>query len=442
MPPSGQAIAPPGGKIVRPPDMTQQRQEQTMILQAPAKNSVPRRVVIAGSGHGGVEVAAALRQRGFEGAITVVGDEPYLPYQRPPLSKEFLKKPDDAGLPLKGESFYGGKDITLRLGVRAQRIDRSARELVLAGGERLPYDHLALATGARNRVPPVPGLDHASILELRGLADARRLNAKLADLRHVTVIGGGFIGLEVAALLRARDIAVDVIEATPTLMGRVLSKEMSAHFRFFHEGLGTRLHFDTLVRGVHRAKHGYEVALSSGETLQTSAILVAAGVVPNAEIAAEAGLAVDNGIVTDERLVTGDPAISAIGDCASYPNAFAGAMTRLESVQNAVDQAKHVAARLTGEDGPYRAVPWFWSNQGSQRLQIAGLANGHDDVVTRGAPDDGKFSHFLYRGEKLLAVESINSAGDHMLARRLLDKELPVPKAMAADLDTDLKSLL
>ncbi|BCH28715.1 oxidoreductase [Mesorhizobium sp. L-8-10] len=401
-----------------------------------------RRVVIAGSGHGGVELAAALRQRGFEGAVTIVGDEPFLPYQRPPLSKEFLKKPDDTGLPLKGEAFYAEKDIALRLGIRAESIDRANRELVLAGGERLAYDHLALATGARNRIPPIPGLEHRSMLELRTLADARGLNAKLGELRHVTVIGGGFIGLEVAALLRARDIAVDVIEATPRLMGRVLSRQMSAHFRFFHEGLGTRLHFETLVRGIQRSKHGHEVALSSGETLETSALLVAAGVVPNTELAAEAGLAVDNGIVTSDRLLTSDPAISAFGDCAIYPNAFTGGLARLESVQNAVDQGKHIAARLTGEDAPYRAAPWFWSNQGTQRLQIAGIATGDEEVVTRGDPGSGKFSLFLYRGEQLVAVESINSAADHMVARRLFDRGLSVPKVMAADLAADLKSLL
>lgn len=401
-----------------------------------------RRVVIVGSGHGGVELAAALRQRGFEGAVTIVGDEPFLPYQRPPLSKEFLKNPDDAGLPLKGEAFYADKDITRRLGTRAESIDRANRELVLAGGERLAYDHLALATGARNRIPPIPGLDHASMLELRTLADARRLNAKLGELRHVTVIGGGFIGLEVAALLRARDIAVDVIEATPRLMGRVLSKEMSAHFRFFHEGLGIRLHFETLVRGIHRSRHGHEVALSNGETLETDALLIAAGVLPNTELAAEAGLAVDNGIVTDDRLLTSDPAISAFGDCALYPNAFTGGLARLESVQNAVDQGKHIAARLTGEDAPYHAVPWFWSNQGTQRLQIAGIATGHEEVVTRGNPDSGKFSLFLYRGEQLVAVESINSAADHMVARRLFDRGLSVPKSVAGDIGTELKSLL
>lgn len=401
-----------------------------------------QRIVVVGSGHAGVELAAALRQHGHTDPITIVGDEPDLPYQRPPLSKEFLKSSADAGLPLKGEAFYAAKDITLRLGRHALAIDRERRELELAGGERLPYDHLVLATGARNRVPPIPGLDRAPTLELRTLADARVLHERLDSLRHVTIVGGGFVGLEVAALLRGRGIAVALVEATSRLMGRVLSARMSAHFRFHHEALGTRLHFETLVRGVHEAPRGCSVALSSGETLETDAVLVAAGVVPNTELAQRAGLAVDNGIVADARLLTSDPTISAIGDCVAYPNVHAGGMARLESVQNAVDQAKFVAARLCGEDGTYHATPWFWSNQGSQRLQIAGLGDDHDDAILRGDPLGDKFSIFLYRGERLLAVESVNAAADHMLARRLIGQGTAVPKALAADSSADLKALL
>ncbi len=404
--------------------------------------NLDQRIVIVGSGHAGVELAVALRQHGHAGPVTIVGDEADLPYQRPPLSKEFLKSSTDGGLPLKGETLYAAKDIALRLGRRATEIDRQNRELVLAGGDRLPYDHLALATGARNRIPPIPGLDRAPTLELRTLGDARLLHDRLATLRHVTIVGGGFIGLEVAALLRARDIAVDLVEATPRLMGRVLSARMSAHFRFHHEALGTRLHFEALVRGVHSASRGCAVALSSGETLETDAVLVAAGVTPNTELAERAGLAVDNGIVADARLLTSDPAISALGDCAAYPNVHAGGMARLESVQNAVDQAKFVAARLCGEEGSYHATPWFWSNQGSQRLQIAGLGDGHDDAVMRGDPLGEKFSIFLYRGDRLLAVESVNAAADHMVARRLIGQGTTVPKTIAADLSADLKALL
>lgn len=404
--------------------------------------SNPGNVVIVGSGHAGVELAASLRQHGFEGPVTIVGDEPDLPYQRPPLSKEFLKSASDTGLPLKGEAFFPANHITLRLGVRATRIDRRKHEVELDDGAKLSYDHLALATGARNRIPPIPGLDNQSILELRTLKDARQLNDRLASLRHVTVVGGGFIGLEVAGLLRARDIAVDVVEATPVLMGRVLSSPMSAWFRSFHEQLGTRLHFETLVQGMHHSGSATEVRLSNGQHLHTDAVLIAAGIVPNAELAAEAELAIGNGIVVDDRLVTSDAAISAMGDCAAYPNVYTGGMARLESVQNAVDQARCIAARLTGEDRPYDGFPWFWSNQGSARLQIAGLSNGHDGIVLRGDPDSGKFSMFLYRGDRLIAVESINSAADHMMARRLLAAGISVPKAVAADMAANLKELM
>ncbi|GLS30009.1 3-phenylpropionate/trans-cinnamate dioxygenase ferredoxin reductase subunit [Mesorhizobium albiziae] len=401
-----------------------------------------KNIIIVGSGHAGVELASALRHRGFDGSITIVGDEPDLPYQRPPLSKEFLKGPDDAGLPLKGEAFFPANSITLRLGERAKHIDRDNREIVLDDDNRLAYDHLILATGARNRIPPIPGLDHPSILELRTLENARLLNERLASLTHVTVVGGGFIGLEVAGLLRARDIAVDLVESTSVLMGRVLSSPMSAWFRSFHEQLGTKLHFETLVQGVHRDGAHTEVRLSNGRHFQTDSILIAAGIMPNAELAAEAGLSVDNGIVVDELLVTGDAAISAMGDCAAYPNVFTGGMARLESVQNAVDQARCIAARLTGEAKPYDGFPWFWSNQGSARLQIAGLSNGHDGTVLRGDPESGKFSIFLYRGDRLIAVESVNAAADHMMARRLLAAHRSVPKAVAADPAANLKELI
>src|SRR5262245_19150222 len=270
-------------------------------------------IVIVGSGHAGVELAASLRQRGFGGKVTIVGEEPHLPYQRPPLSKEFLKGADDAGLPLKGEAFFPANDIDLRLGVRAQRIDRDRREILLGDGARLHYDHLALATGARNRIPPIPGLDRRSILELRTLSDAQVLNERLPALRHVTIVGGGFIGLEVAGLLNARDIEVDLVEAAPVLMGRVLSRAMSAWFRSFHEMMGTRLHLETMVRDVSHGAAGTRVALTNGERFDTDAVVIAAGIVPNVELAAEAGLAVDNGVVVDNRLVTRDPAISAMG---------------------------------------------------------------------------------------------------------------------------------
>lgn len=401
------------------------------------------RVVIVGSGQAGVETAAALRQHGFSGSVVILGEEPDLPYQRPPLSKEFLKSVEDSSLPLKGEAFYAGNGIELRLGVVAERIDRERRELALRGGERVPYDHLVLATGARNRLPPIQGLDPARVLELRTLAHARALTARLPRLRRVAIIGGGFIGLEVAALLRQRDIEVDVLEAADRLMGRVLSPAMSAAFLRFHREMGTRLRLATLAREIAPQGEGFSLALSDGGRLDVDAVVVAAGVVPNVELAAEAGLAVDNGVSVDAMLLTSDPAISAIGDCAAHPNPYGnGGPIRLESVQNAVDQAKCVAARLTGNPQPYNALPWFWSHQGPIKLQIAGLSLGMDETVTRGDPAGEKFSVFVYRKGRLAAVESVNSPADHMVARRLIAAGITVPKEVAADPATDLKALM
>lgn len=400
------------------------------------------RVVIAGSGQAGVETAAALRHHGFDGSIIVVGDEPDLPYQRPPLSKEFLKSVEDSSLPLKGEAFYPNNNIDLRLGITAQSIDRDNHALVLADGDRLPYDHLVLATGARNRIPPIPGLDPSAVMELRTLAHARLLTGRLDRLKRVAIIGGGFIGLEVAALLLQRGIAVDVIEAADRLMGRVLSRMMSEEFRRIHDAMGTRLRLGTVAQAIERRGDGFALTLSDGDTLEADAAVIAAGVVPNSEMAEAAGLAVANGVVVDERLLTSDPAISAIGDCAAHPNPYGIGMVRLESVQNAVDQGKCVAARLTGDDRSYDSLPWFWSHQGAAKLQIAGLGMGADETVMRGDPASGKFSVFVYRGGSLIAVESVNSPADHMVARRVLAARHSIPKEVAADPATDLKALM
>lgn len=402
------------------------------------------RVVIVGAGHAGVETAAALRQHGFSGTITMIGEEPDLPYQRPPLSKEFLKSPQDSSLPLKGEAFYDTNNIELKLGAVVEQIERGQRQLVLQSGERLAYDHLVLATGARNRLPPINGLERSKILELRSLAHARALTERLPDLRRVTVIGGGFIGLEVAALLRQRDIEVDVLEAAGRLMGRVLSSDMSDAFKAFHQAMGTRLHLGVTAREIASHGDGYKLFLSNGNEIEADAVVIAAGVVPNVELAKEAGLATDNGVVVDARLLTSDPSISAIGDVAAHPNPYGGGKDRirLESVQNAVDQAKCVAARLCGKAHDYDALPWFWSHQGAIRLQIAGLATGSDMTVMRGDAASEKFSVFVYRDGRLIAVESVNNAADHMIARRLIAAGITVDPVIAADLGTDIKALI
>jgi len=399
------------------------------------------KVVIVGAGHAGVETAAALRQNGFAGSIQLVSDDPDLPYQRPPLSKEYIKRPGSA-LVLKPAQFYADNSVELLLGERAASIDREARRVVLEGGGALPYDHLVLATGARNRRPPVPGLDHHDAIELRTLADANKIVGVIGGWKHVCVIGGGFIGLEAAGLLATMGIAVDVVEMAPRLMQRAVSPAVSAWFADFHRTHGVGLHLGTTVSALEHGTKASRVLLGDGGRIEADAVILAAGVVPNSELAAAAGLKVENGVVVDEFLVTSDPAISAVGDVACYPSRHLPGMTRLESVQNATDQGRAVAARLMGQAKPYDALPWFWSIQGEARLQIAGLARPGLSEVMRGDPASGKFSVFLFDGDRLAAVESVNAAGDHMAARRLIAAGTTVDPDVAADPAADLKSLI
>ncbi len=402
------------------------------------------RVVVVGAGHAGVELAAALRQRGFAGAVTLIGDDPALPYQRPPLSKDYLKHPGAPAPVLRAEAFYRDQRLDLRTGARVAGIDRAARRVTLRDGGQLDYDHLVLATGARNLRPPVPGLDTPHLLELRTLADAGRMAALLPRLDRLAVIGAGFVGLEAAALFADLGRQVDVVDLAPRVMSRAVSPEVSAWFQGFHAGRGVRLHLSDRVAGIETAGSGVRLALGSGARIEADAVLLAAGVTANEDLARAAGLAVADGVLVDALLRTSDPAISAIGDCARFPHPAGGGTLRLESVQNAVDQARALASRLTGAPAPYAALPWFWSTQGEARLQIAGLAPppGPGQLsVLRGGQGDGRLSVFVYEGDRLRAVETVNRPADHMLARKLLGLGCPVTPAQAGDDTFDLKAL-
>lgn len=401
-------------------------------------------IVVIGGGQAGFQVAASLRDNGYDGPVRIVGDEAGLPYQRPPLSKAYLTGLSDrTALDLRPEKFFTQASISLSHG-KAVAIDRTGRMVRLADGTELSYDHLVLATGARNRPLPVPGHDLAGVYLLRTAADADAFRAALPSMRRIVIVGAGFIGLEIAALTASRGIDTTVVEATGRPMSRALSPTMSEFFREAHGRAGVRFIFDavvTRIRGDGGRVSGVETA--NGDILPADSVLVGIGILANDELAAAAGLETNGGIVVDDFLRTADPAISAIGDCAVFRLPFGdGARGRLESVQNAADQGRCVAARLTGKPQPYGAVPWFWSDQGPFKLQIAGLACPHETAVVRGDPASGAFSVFCFRGGKLAGVESVNKPADHMLARRLIAAAVPLTPEQAADAHCDLKRVL
>ncbi len=410
-------------------------------------------VAVIGAGQAGFQTASSLRQEGFDGRIVLIGDEPALPYQRPPLSKSYLA--GDSGLDelwLRPQAFYETQRIDLVTGESVTAIDRPGRRLRLASGGEIACDHIVLATGARFRPLAVPGAELDGVLPLRTLGDADLLRERLAEAGEVVVVGAGFIGLEFAAVARAAGVAVHIIEVTQQPMGRVVSAPTSRFFTGAHIGWGAAISLGTgVVRILGDEGRAVAVETTDGRVLPADLVLICIGVVPNAELARNAGLAVDNGIVVDEYLMTGAAAISAIGDCANFPTRFAargpssGPMglgrVRLESVQNGVDQARSVAARIAGKaSAPYDKVPWFWSDQAELKLQIAGITAGHDAAVVRGDPESGSFSVFCFRDGRLIGVELVNRPADHIVARRLLAGDPRLAPEQAADESFDLRA--
>lgn len=402
------------------------------------------RVVIVGAGQAGFQVAASLRDGQFEGEVLLVGEETSLPYQRPPLSKAYLTGDADASsVMLRAPSFYAERAIGVRTGDRVAAIDRGAARIVMQGGETIPYDHLVLATGARNRILSAPGVELDGVLYLRGLEDADRIKAALENAARVAIIGAGFIGLEFAAVAARRGLAVTVYEAQDRVMARAVSRETAAFVQSVHEAAGIQFEFWALVEAF-AGRDGRVTGLSTldGRRTEADLVLIGIGVVPNEELATEAGLPVANGISVDAHLLTLDPAISALGDCASHPSRFASGPVRIESVQNAVDQGKCVAQRLLGHPVAYASVPWFWSDQGTLKIQMAGLPGREERSILRGDPGTGAFSVFRYTGDRLSSVESVNRPADHMAARRLLEAGINPSPEQVSDSGTDLKSLL
>jgi 3-phenylpropionate/trans-cinnamate dioxygenase ferredoxin reductase subunit len=405
--------------------------------------SADAHVVIVGAGHAGGTLAALLRQYGLAGEITLVGEEPIPPYQRPPLSKAWLKGEADAeSLALKPLEFYAGNRIDFRPSVRGVSIDRARKVLALSDGSELAYDILVLATGARPIRLPIPGADLGGILELRTAADAEALKAALGPGRTMAVVGGGYIGLEAAASARALGADAVVLEREPRILARVAGEVLSNFFRQVHEGHGVRFLTGASVTGF-RGEGGKVtgVELADGRVIDCDLALVGVGAVPNQELAQEAGLAVNRGVVVDLEARTSDPAIFAIGDVTLRPMPIYGRDFRMESVPNALEQAKQVACAITGRPAPAGETPWQWSDQYDIKLQIAGYNFDSDQSLVRGDPASGHFAIFHLKGDQVQAVEAINSPPEFMMGRQLIGSRRPVDKQRLADTSVSMKEV-
>jgi 3-phenylpropionate/trans-cinnamate dioxygenase ferredoxin reductase subunit len=403
---------------------------------------VSHRIVIAGAGHAAGQAIASLRQKGFDGEIILIGDEPWLPYQRPPLSKKFLagEMPPER-LYFKPPAFYEESGVDVRLETRVRGIDRESRRIEIESGEPIAYDRLLLALGSRVRHIDVPGSDLGGIHYLRSIGDVERIRADMEGARNVVIVGAGYIGLEVAAVARQLGHAVTVLETESRVMSRVVSPVVSEFYQQQHLARGVELRLSTALRAFDGDEKVRAVRTADGEAIPADVVVVGVGIVPNTELAVAAGLEVDNGIVVDERCRTTDANIHAIGDCTSHPNAIYGRRIRLESVHNALEQAKTAASDICGEATAYTQVPWFWSDQYDLKLQIAGLSQGYDQIVIRGTPEQRSFSCLYLRKGVLIACDSINAPRDFMQSKSLIAGRSPVDTDELADESTPLKDL-
>jgi 3-phenylpropionate/trans-cinnamate dioxygenase ferredoxin reductase component len=404
-------------------------------------------IVIVGAGQAGVQIAESLRQEGYDGELLLIGEEPHPPYQRPPLSKKWLfEGGHPSQLALRGAEALARRRIELRLEARVAAVHRDSASVEFRGGERLRYGRLAFATGSVPRPLSVPGASLRGVLCLRGIADSTAIAEAIRRCgtqgRPVVVVGGGFIGLEVAAGARKLGAAVTVLEGLPRLMSRVTAPIVSEAFERLHRGHGVEFVFNAQVTElVGEADCVSAVRTADGREYPAGCVVVGIGVAADDRLALEAGLACDRGIIVDECSRTSDPDVVAAGDCTArrLPD---GRLLRLESVQNAVEQGKSAAAALMGRERPFHATPWFWSDQYDVKLQMAGLSHGYDQVIARGDVDKPAFSAFYLRAGRLIAVDSLNRISDHMLAKRLLDNGVLPTAEQIADPGFDLHSLV
>ena len=400
--------------------------------------------IIIGASHAAAQLGPSLRQGGWEGRIVVIGDEPHIPYHRPPLSKDFLagkKKLDD--IFIRPGEVYRKAQVEFLLGDRVESIDRKHRRVHLENGDELEWEKLALTVGSRVRRVDLPGTALSGVHYLRSVADVDLIRADVVAGASAVIVGGGYIGLETAAVLRQLGMQVTVVEMLDRVLQRVTAPEVSAFFSRIHGEHGVRILCSTGVAAFEGGRHVEQVVCSDGTRLPASLVIIGVGIVPNVELARDAGLKVENGIVVDEYARTSDHDIVAAGDCTWHHNPIYDRWIRLESVQNATDQARVAAETLCGKLKPYHALPWFWSDQYDLKLQIAGLSQGYDEVVTRGDRDSGRsFAAFYFRQGRMIAVDAVNKPPEFMLGKRLISEAIDVDRARLADDGVPMRELV
>ncbi len=401
-----------------------------------------KRTVIVGAGHSAGQAVASLRQKKYAGKIVLIGDEDHYPYQRPPLSKKFLAGELTAErLYVKPPAFYNDPDIDVRLNTRITKLDPANRKVIDASGRACDYDDLVIATGARVRKLDLPGSDLPGVHYLRTIQDATRMQSYLHKGARLVIIGGGYIGLEVAAVAAGLGLKVTVVEMAERVMSRVVSEDVSSFYEAEHRRHGVDLRLATGLSGFSGNETVEEVNLSDGSSISTDLVLIGIGVIPNVELAVDAGLHVDNGIRVDEYCKTSEPHIYAVGDCTSHPNSLLGRQLRLESVHNALEQAKTAASNICGDDLRYSQVPWFWSDQYDLKLQIAGISQGYDRTVLRGDPAERSFSCLYLKDGQFIAIDSINAPRDFMQSKQLIGNRAVISPDKLANTDIALKDM-
>ena len=400
-------------------------------------------IVIIGSGQAAIQAAISLKKNEFTGSIKIIGEEDHLPYQRPPLSKDFLLdeyKPERVSL--KKKEFYEENKVDLILGKRAESIDTNLKEIILSDKNKIYYDQLIIATGSRVRKLNVPGSDKKGLYYLRDLDDASALKQRLKENKKMVIVGAGYIGLEVASVAASLGVEVTVIEMANRVMNRTVDPIISSYYQKLHESHGVKIHLDNGLKEFEGDASVTAVLCSDGLRLEADLVVIGAGVLPNQEIAIKAGLECNNGIIVNEFGETSNEHVFACGDCTNHPNKSLNTRLRLESVHNAMEQSKTVANTIMGNRKPYDQVPWFWSDQYDHKLQLVGISGEHDETIMRGSESEQKFLLFYLKNSELIAVNAINSSKEFLICRKLVANKVKISSDAIRDQSVNLNNLL